>query len=287
MNETSQTLRDTDYSIDPIGGSIEMSFTKLLVEEGEIPIKEVGENKFLYAYGEVNEEDGSLIYHRTRRGDFTIDFSDPPATNNPTSQPTGVPTRDPTSQPTGVPTRDPTSQPTGGLTSKPTSQPTGSPTRDPTSQPTSSPTPKPTPRAVDWERTTEKALFGTHSIKSPMIYNCGEMANVTLMIDEEWGTPGMVMFSYISPHPQGLLQWFLNGEPEGTGVISNDFRSDMVFIPDGPDHKVTWSYKYDCLYSEDPDPADPAGAGAAFIDNVYYELAYQPSVSYVVLEMSC
>ena len=30
MNETSQTLRDADYSIDPIGGSIEMSFTKLL-----------------------------------------------------------------------------------------------------------------------------------------------------------------------------------------------------------------------------------------------------------------
>ena len=73
MNETSQTLRDADYSIDPIGGSIEMSFTKLLVEGGEIPIKEVGENNFLYAYGEV-AGDGTLLYHQTRRGVFTIDF---------------------------------------------------------------------------------------------------------------------------------------------------------------------------------------------------------------------
>ena len=123
MNETSQTLRDTYYTsgpieIDdyPVGWVIEMSFTKLLVEEGEIPIKEVGENIFLYAYGEV-AEDGTLLRH-SERGAFTIDFSAPPATKDPTSFPmlypsyTDMPTK-PTPAPTPTPPPTP-STPTVG-----------------------------------------------------------------------------------------------------------------------------------------------------------------------------
>jgi hypothetical protein len=59
MPEEKQTLMDT--SIEQVDGNTILRFTKILVEDGEIPIV-IGENTFLGAYGITN----SLSIHRAR-----------------------------------------------------------------------------------------------------------------------------------------------------------------------------------------------------------------------------
>ena len=62
-----QTLRDTSMSEE--GGKTVMTFTKLLVENGETPIKIDGsDNNFLFAYG------GDVVGYHTFRTPFTIAF---------------------------------------------------------------------------------------------------------------------------------------------------------------------------------------------------------------------
>ena len=59
MSEERQTLTDT--SIAEVDGMVTMDFTKLLVEEGEVPILEDAENTFIHARGL-----GTLGYHSSR-----------------------------------------------------------------------------------------------------------------------------------------------------------------------------------------------------------------------------
>lgn len=50
MSDDKQTLRDTAVYV--VGDLTIMRFTKLLVEEGEIPILEEGVNTFIFVMGE-------------------------------------------------------------------------------------------------------------------------------------------------------------------------------------------------------------------------------------------
>jgi hypothetical protein len=90
MDAAKQTLKDTSIVEDK--GSTIMTFTKQLVEPGEIPITPRGKNIFLHARG----DDTTIGYHSTK-GTFVLDFS---STNPPTPQPTEGAT---TPQPTVVP----------------------------------------------------------------------------------------------------------------------------------------------------------------------------------------
>jgi len=69
MAEEKQTL--IDPSIIQEDGKTILEFSKLLVEEGEIPILEEGENAFLHARGSGS----SLGYHGPSRSSFAVDFS--------------------------------------------------------------------------------------------------------------------------------------------------------------------------------------------------------------------
>ena len=73
-----QTLRDT--SIVEEDGKTIIEFIKLLVEDGENPIFEEGENIFLHARGVGS----ALGYHTNGRLSFSVDFS---ATESPTPLP--------------------------------------------------------------------------------------------------------------------------------------------------------------------------------------------------------
>ena len=67
MAADKQTLRDTSVSGED--GKTVMTFTKLLVEDGETPIKIDGsDNNFLFAYG------GDTVGYHTSRTPFTIAF---------------------------------------------------------------------------------------------------------------------------------------------------------------------------------------------------------------------
>ena len=66
MSADKQTLRDT--SISEVDGKTTMTFTKLLVEDGEVPIVE-GENNFLHAWG------GSVFSYHAGRNAFTINIA--------------------------------------------------------------------------------------------------------------------------------------------------------------------------------------------------------------------
>jgi len=110
MNEDKQTLRDTSININ--GGKTTMSFTKLLMEDGETTIKEEGDNTFLFAKG------GATFGYHSSRSVFTLDLSstpissEPPTTRVPTYSPTEVRTYSPTYSPTqSFPTWSPTQMP--------------------------------------------------------------------------------------------------------------------------------------------------------------------------------
>lgn len=90
MDTARQTLEDTSIVEDK--GTTIMTFTKRLVEPGEIPITSRGKNMFLHARG----DDTTIGYHSVR-GTFTLDFA---TTDPPTPQPTEGAT---TPQPTVVP----------------------------------------------------------------------------------------------------------------------------------------------------------------------------------------
>ena len=70
MADDKQTLTDT--SIEQEGGKTIMKFTKLLVEDGEIPILEEGENVFLHARG-----GNSLGFHSNGYLSFKMDLGTP------------------------------------------------------------------------------------------------------------------------------------------------------------------------------------------------------------------
>jgi len=119
MNEDRQTLRDT--SIEIVDGKTTMSFTKLLVEDGEVRIEEEGDNTFLFAWG-----GSTLGYHMSRKS-FTIDLGSTAQTDSPTPEPTtpieAVETESPTLPPVeeAVETSSPSSSP---ITISPTPSPT-------------------------------------------------------------------------------------------------------------------------------------------------------------------
>jgi len=69
MREDRQTLRDTSFDMDEDGRTI-MEFTKLLVEDWQIPIMEDGENIFLYAAG------GYELGVHSAHLSFTKDFAE-------------------------------------------------------------------------------------------------------------------------------------------------------------------------------------------------------------------
>ena len=123
-------------------------------------------------------------------------------------------------------------------------------------------------KEINWARSTEQAKTGTHSLKSPNMYECGDMANVTLYIEKSWGTPGKLTFSYYCQDrpSQGGLQLFVNNKYEGSLSGMNDiWKSTFVMIPSTElPVQVTWSYVYDC-------DDNTTSAGNAFIDDVYYE----------------
>ena len=83
MAADKQTLRDTSVSEED--GKTIMTFTKLLVEDGETPIKVDGsDNNFLSAYG----ADTTMVNYHTSRTPFTIAFgasSDDSGDNAPSS----------------------------------------------------------------------------------------------------------------------------------------------------------------------------------------------------------
>ena len=64
-------------------------------------------------------------------------------TQKPTTEPTVVPTQKPTTEPTAVPTQEPTTEPTAVPTQEPTTEPTPAPTQEPASEPTKAPIPTP------------------------------------------------------------------------------------------------------------------------------------------------
>ena len=64
-------------------------------------------------------------------------------TQEPTTEPTAVPTQEPTTEPTAVPTQAPTTEPTAAPTQEPTTEPTPAPTQEPASEPTKAPIPTP------------------------------------------------------------------------------------------------------------------------------------------------
>lgn len=72
MSPEEQTLIDTSIAVRDEDGMTIMSFTKLLVEDGEIPILESGTNTFLHARGASGAE---LGYHYNGRMSFEVDFS--------------------------------------------------------------------------------------------------------------------------------------------------------------------------------------------------------------------
>lgn len=70
MEDDMQTLMNT--SIAQGGGKTVIEFTKMLIEDGEIPILESGLNYFLLARGSSSE----FGYHGSNRVAFTKDFSE-------------------------------------------------------------------------------------------------------------------------------------------------------------------------------------------------------------------
>lgn len=129
MSDNKQTLRDT--SIVQEGAKTIMVFTKLLVEDGEIPIVE-GENIFLHARG-----GSSLGYHSNGRVIFNIDFGTSVA---PTIPPSASPEIAPSTYPTKAPlTLSPSALPTKSPTGSPILQPSTSPQTTPSKIPTKSP----------------------------------------------------------------------------------------------------------------------------------------------------
>jgi len=68
QQSSKQTIRDA--SINEVDGKTVMTFTKLLVEEGEVTIKTEGNNHFLHAWGDGSE----LAYHGSHRTAFKINF---------------------------------------------------------------------------------------------------------------------------------------------------------------------------------------------------------------------
>eukprot|EP00984_Skeletonema_dohrnii_P036936 scaffold38483_cov133-Skeletonema_dohrnii-CCMP3373.AAC.1 len=99
MPAARQTLTDT--SIRFVGSKTIMTFTKMLVEDGEIEIYETGPNAFLHARGSNGQ---TLGYHDNGRFVFVKDFLDDIATDPPTPRPTPIPTPRPTPFPTALST---------------------------------------------------------------------------------------------------------------------------------------------------------------------------------------
>ena len=96
MSAARQTLSDT--SIRLVGNKTIMTFTKMLVEDGEMEIYETGPNAFMHARGS-----NGLGYHDNGRFVFVKDFLDDVKTDPPTRRPTSIPTLRPTSIPTPQP----------------------------------------------------------------------------------------------------------------------------------------------------------------------------------------
>jgi len=73
-----QTLTDVSYEVD-VDKAI-LKFTKPLVEDGEVPISENGENTFLYSWGDVGGY--HTTYGHLKTSDFVTNDEVEPATND-------------------------------------------------------------------------------------------------------------------------------------------------------------------------------------------------------------
>jgi len=120
MEDTRQTLMDT--SIAEVDGTTVVTFTKLLVEEGENPIDGNGPNTFLYAMG---PEGGTELAYHTLKGKYQLDLS-PCRDISETEMPVPSPTAD-TDGNMPAPTAS------GGEDTKPTVAPPTQPSGDSTS----------------------------------------------------------------------------------------------------------------------------------------------------------
>ena len=91
MSVERQTLTNT--SIQVVGDTTVMTFTKLLIEDGELEIYESGSNAFLHARGSDGE---NISYHDNGRVVFVKDFLDDVVpTNPPISKPSTAPVPSP------------------------------------------------------------------------------------------------------------------------------------------------------------------------------------------------
>jgi len=182
MDDDKQTLKNT--LIMQEDGRTIMKFAKILEEEGEIAIEEMGVNYFLHARG----SDNSLGYHAERLG-FELEFSSydrggeeaPPSlspqpnipTKRSTTSPSKVPTFSPsfsvTELPSSGPTLTPTSNPTYRASGEPSSAPTIFSTFEPTLYPTMSPSHLPTANPTDLTKLPTQIPVGA-TMESPTAY---------------------------------------------------------------------------------------------------------------------
>eukprot|EP00571_Detonula_confervacea_P012156 CAMPEP_0172311102 /NCGR_PEP_ID=MMETSP1058-20130122/13711_1 /TAXON_ID=83371 /ORGANISM="Detonula confervacea, Strain CCMP 353" /LENGTH=469 /DNA_ID=CAMNT_0013024175 /DNA_START=170 /DNA_END=1579 /DNA_ORIENTATION=- len=138
MDDDKQTLRNVSITQNLFTGATIMSFTKLLVEENEIPILVKGDNNFLHARGSSNEPG----YHAARMH-FIKDFSQDVIIGDPNEPYDPLLGLGMGSMPMSLPmdttlTSTPSVSPLGkvNITSNPTSSPSISPTATKTSSPT-------------------------------------------------------------------------------------------------------------------------------------------------------
>eukprot|EP00578_Thalassiosira_sp_NH16_P024447 CAMPEP_0181087090 /NCGR_PEP_ID=MMETSP1071-20121207/6091_1 /TAXON_ID=35127 /ORGANISM="Thalassiosira sp., Strain NH16" /LENGTH=337 /DNA_ID=CAMNT_0023168963 /DNA_START=246 /DNA_END=1259 /DNA_ORIENTATION=+ len=126
MDDDKQTLRDTSMEYNDDDGMMTIEFTKLLVEDGEIPILEDGTNEFLHARGMWSfgpHHYGSLSFLKNFAED-EYDFQ--PSDAKPiTSVPTKSPSAEVTSSgPITAPNKEPISNSNLTLSNDPTKTPT-------------------------------------------------------------------------------------------------------------------------------------------------------------------
>mmetsp|Transcript_27146 Transcript_27146/g.65221 ORF Transcript_27146/g.65221 Transcript_27146/m.65221 type:complete len:697 (-) Transcript_27146:284-2374(-) len=123
--------------------------------------------------------------------------------------------------------------------------------------------------AVDWAITTEEAYTGESSIKTPDLAIDGDAtprwANVTLAVDEEWGTPGFLTFyAKTDLGDDDYVDIWIDGDDlRGSLWQKADWVRYRIYVGPGS-HDVTFAYAYNPFYYDDPD------TGVAYVDEVTF-----------------
>ena len=251
MDEGRQTLTST--SLTQANGVTTLDFVKKLVEPGEIPILEMGENIFLYALGGSNE----FGYH-AERGSFVVDFDE-----NAAPSPAAF---------DGSTSIAPTLIPDGAVYYKGFEQ--GNFPQDYPEWTTSN------DGNVDlvWEPTTEEASSGVYSIRSPVLYNeegTPSSAKATLATNPDWPS-GQLLFSVLASiaMPLDNLQYIVDGEIRNQVIVtSSGFEETSIQLSPGQ-HTIDFVYNFNPtgapLANLPPPGAFLDRIGAVFIDEVYF-----------------